>query len=218
MRSNFDKNLEELLNKVIGIGDQVSGQLQILKQAVNEPNLETADQILAADEAIIQAVAAVEQESYSIVALQQPVAADLRLIFALRNTSYEMRNISEHAAMVAKRIKRNKPDLSTCQSILQSVNQMMDLAQAMYAAVQHVIVDQNIQQASEIAMKDKEVDQLFVQTIDIATDQMRSNEQAVLPGIYLIDVATSVERVGDYVTNICEHIVYCQTGAMMVLN
>lgn len=218
MRSNFDKKLKELLDNVLVIGDQVNNQMQSLKQAVNESNLELADQILAADEEVIAKVAELEQDSYRIVALEQPVAADLRLIFALRNTSFELRNISEHLSMISKRIKRNKPDLSGCQDILQSVNQMIDFSQKMYANVQSIIAERDIQKASEVAMNDKKVDTLFVQTIDIASKCMQTDEQTVLPGIYLIDVATSIERVGDYVTNICEHIVYCETGAMMVLN
>ncbi|MBG9980744.1 phosphate signaling complex protein PhoU [Facklamia sp. DSM 111018] len=218
MRQLYILELEGLVDKVDQLASFVQTAISQAMQAVNESNVDLANKVVEANEAINQYAAEIEKESYRIVALQQPVAGDLRLVFAIMHIGVEMKRMGEHASVIAKKVIRNKADITASLDLIEVLNEMADQVLAMFNQVIELIHESDLERTGETALMDPKVDELLNYVYQTATQRMIEDEESVQAGIHIIDVATSLERIGDYITNICEHLVYLETGSMMRLN
>ncbi|MGX7108917.1 phosphate signaling complex protein PhoU [Facklamia miroungae] len=218
MRKLYTQDLQNLLDKAKEMFNLTQKIFASTIECVNASDTDIAKTILKMNEKIDQLSVELEKDAYVIVALQQPVAADLRFIFALLNTSVELKRIAEHTTTIAKRVKRNKPDFSNYQDMVLIVNQMAERLQLMFEPLASIIENGDIQGASQIACMDSEIDNQYDLVFDEVTLRMSNNEDCIPAGIFIIDLVTSFERIGDYITNICEHVLYLETGSTVYLN
>lgn len=218
MRKIYTQELQELLKKINQMFELTQSIFDNTYQAVIASDNELAVSTLEMNEKINELSVELEKDTYLIVALQQPVAADLRYIFALLNTSVELKRIAEHTTAIAKRIKRNKPDFSNYQDVMIIVNQMVERLQLMFEPLAGIIENGDIQEASQIALMDSQIDKQYDIVFEEVTLRMATNEDCVPAGIFTIDLVSSLERIGDYITNICEHVLYLETGSTVYLN
>lgn len=218
MRQLYNKELETLQNTIHTIISQSQLALDYTVQIVNNCQEELVESTLELITQIDGLNTQLEKDAYRIVALQQPVAGDLRFIFALLNTGVELKRISEHNLTIVKKARRNLPDLTSYQDLVLLVNQMSELVREMFAPLATILADANIEEASRVARMDSDVDSLFSTIYNEMTQRLAESDENVQAGIFIIDVATSLERVGDYLTNICEHVLYLETGSIVQLN
>ncbi|MCR8969564.1 phosphate signaling complex protein PhoU [Facklamia sp. 7083-14-GEN3] len=218
MRKIYTQELQGLLEKINEMFDLTQSIFDNTIQAVIDSDNELAVSTIEMNEKIIELSVELEKDAYLIVALQQPVAADLRYIFALLNTSVELKRIAEHTTTIAKRIKRNKPNFSNYQDVIVIVNQMVERLQLMFEPLADIIKNGDIQEASQIALMDSQIDKQYDLVFEEITLKMATNEDCIPAGIFTIDLVNSLERIGDYITNICEHVLYLETGSTVYLN
>ena len=158
-----------------------------------------------------------EKKSLEMIALQQPVTTDLRIIITVMKASSDLERMGDHAVSIAKstiRVKGNERILE----VEEKISDMADAVKIMVDSVKDAYINGDLDQAKAIAQSDAKVNEYFNEIYDMCIKEMKENPETVVGGTDYLQVAGFLERIGDYVTNICEWIVYLKTGKILELN
>jgi phosphate transport system protein len=150
------------------------------------------------------------------IATQQPVARDLRFLLSLDHVAYELERIGDHAASVAKQVRKLAPEPPLKEYV--NLPQMGEIAAQLVHGALRALVDIDADLARAVAARDDEIDALYHQTFDEVLELMRQDPANVERGARIILASHYVERIGDRVTNIAEDVVFLASGEVMDLN
>lgn len=219
MRENYKHELDALHKHLTKIAKAVKTSVKKSVKAYAENDEELAHELFSDDLRINAETADIEKRIYKIVALQQPVANDLRMIFAVLHISRDLERMGDHAVTIARAtVRQQKNDTKEIEEINQLLNKMGKAVQDMIKGAIESFMNRDANQARDVAKQDENVDELFKQVFKLVANQMRLNHDVVPVGLNTISVISSLERIGDYVTNICESVVFLNTGDIVELN
>lgn len=218
MREAFQEELDKFLDKLIMLSNLANESLHKATKAFAEHDRELAHEVIE-DDLIINATSAeIERDAYRLIALQQPVAGDLRRIFTVLLANSDVERLAEHAVSIARTVIRRNPDEEKIKRLDGIISEMTEITQSMISDVIKALVNQDVEAAKEIARRDELVDNLQREIYGVAARRMEKDTDVIIGGINYIGVANNLERIGDYVTNICERIVFLNTGDIVELN
>lgn len=220
MRKTYVQELNQLHDHLILLTKKVNEAVLKSVDAFIRDDKELAHELFSDDLRINALVAEMEKDTYRIIALQQPVAGDLRMIFTVIHASTDLERMGDHAVSIARSTLRRKEGTRESKTVTGLLQQMADLVTQMTADVLKAYMDQDAQMARTIASWDEKVDQLLKEVYREARIRMSEStgEEVVEMGLGYIGVANNLERIGDYITNICERIVFLNTGEIVELN
>lgn len=217
MRRAYDEELKRLHRQFFLMGNRVNEAIYKSIKAFVNHDKELAKQVIDEDIKINELEHQLEQDCIELIALQQPVTADLRKIITVMKASADLERMGDHAVSISKstiRVKGNKRN--------KEIEDKISLAGEKIKKMGQEIVDAYIQYDSEkahqIADKDEEIDILANEIKKASIEEMRKDAELVLGATDYILVSTYIERMGDYITNICEWILYFETGKIQELN
>lgn len=217
LRSQFEEDLTKLHDKFDKMGQYVNTAINKSVKAFIDHDKSLAKEVIAEDDRINAKEQDLEKKCFETIALQQPVTLDLRKIVTIMKASSDLERMGDHAVSIAKstiRVKGNK-------RVLEIENEISEMATHVMAMVSEVLVayvNTDSQKAIEIAMSDKVTNQYFKSIYRHSIEAMQENPETVIVGADYLQVAGFLERIGDYVTNICEWIVYLTTGKIEELD
>ena len=212
IRTTFHKKLREIQDEVLVMGSMVGKAIIRSIDALKNRDLELAHQIIADDQKINNKRFEIEEKCIQLIATQQPMASDLRIIIAILNITTEIERIGDYAMGIARIVimTGDEPPLKPLIDIPRMTEKMTDmLHRGLDAFVKH---DANT--AREIATEDDDVDNLYDQVFRELLTFMAEDPKTITRATRLIWVAHNLERSADRVTNICERVVYVVTGKM----
>lgn len=217
MRTIFDENLAEIHRDLLQLGRMVNDTIyKSVKGLVNHDAV-IAQQVIDGDEKINQKENEIDRKSYEIIALQQPNASDLRRVLAVMRASSELERMGDHAASVSEttiRVKGKKRD----EDLEHIISQMGEKITSMCTDIIDAFVEFDVDKARTTAKRDKEVDELYLSLRLAAVKLMKQDPDSVLAAADYSFVGMHLERIGDYVKNIAEWIVYLDTGKITDLD
>jgi phosphate transport system protein len=214
-REVFDRELREVKEAIVRMGERVAEAIDAAVAALTASDVAAARAVIAADGAINDAQADLNSLIITTIATQSPVARDLRFLIALAHVSYELERIGDHAAGLAKRVTRLGPGTTVG---VDSLAKMGELASDLLHGVLRALVDLDQEEARRVACGDDEIDRLYHAYFDRALARMRADPSWVDKGAHLLFAAKDLERIGDRVTNIAEEVVFLATGEVEDLN
>jgi len=212
IRTTFHKKLREIQDEVLVMGSMVGKAITSSVKALKERDLDLAHQIISDDLKVNQKRFEIEEKCVELIATQQPMASDLRIIIAILNITTEIERIGDYAMGIARIVIMigDEPPLKPLIDIPRMAEQTVDmLHRSLDAFVKH---DANT--AREIATEDDDVDNLYDQVFRELLTFMAEDPRTITRATRLIWVAHNLERSADRVTNICERVVYMVTGKM----
>lgn len=218
MREQFTAQLAEFYDQLIRMGNISHEAFRKAIQAYNTMDKELAKEVVDNDLNINNLSVEIEGEAYRLIALQQPVTDDLRKVFTVLLASSDFERIADHAAAIAKAVCRAEGEDPTSKEEISIINDMVDEVEEMLTAVIEDLHDHSDERVKAIAKQDDEVDALLKKLFKKTAKSMRETPDVVIIGISHLNVGKSVERIGDYVTNICERLLYLSTGELPELN
>lgn len=218
MRSVFAQDLETIFNELTQLGQAANVSLHKAIEAYFNDDKELAHELFSDDLRINAATADIEKLAYRIIALQQPVAKDLRLIFTVLHSSLDIERIADHAVSIGKATLRLDEHFTPVKEINDLISQMANIAESMLNDAIRAFKERDTRAARQIADRDREIDLLLKEVFKLTIGQMESSTELVTTGISYIGVGRNLERIGDYVTNICERIVFLIDGEIVELN
>jgi phosphate transport system protein len=211
-RTVYHKKLREIQDDLLTMGSMVAKATQRSIEALKNRDLELARQIIEGDKAVNQKRFEIEEKCVQLIATQQPMASDLRILVAVLNLISELERMGDHAEGIAKIaiLIGNEPPLKP----LIDVPRMAEITVSMLQRSLDAFINRDAETAKKIAAEDDQVDQLYDQTFRELLTFMMEDPRTITRATRLIWVAHNLERSADRVTNICERVVFVVTGKM----
>lgn len=212
IRTEFRKQLGEIQGDVLAMGSMVEKAIMRSIEALKERDLTLAGQIIADDLKINEKRFEIEEKCIRLIATQQPMASDLRIIMSVASVVTELERIGDHAEGIAKIVIMigDEPPLKPIVDLPRMAEKTADmLHRSLDAFTSH-----DAEAARKIAVEDDEVDDLYDQVYRELLTFMAEDPKTITRATRLIWVAHNLERSADRVTNICERVVFAVTGKM----
>jgi phosphate transport system protein len=212
IRTTFHKKLREIQDEVLAMGSMVSKGILRSIDALKNRDLELANKIIADDQKINNKRFEIEEKCIQLIATQQPMASDLRIIVAILNITTEIERIGDYAMGIARIVIMigDEPPLKPLIDIPRMAEQTVDMLRRGLDA----LINRNAEAAKKIAAEDDLVDDLYDQVFRELLTFMAEDPRTITRATRLIWVAHNLERAADRVTNICERVVFIVTGKM----
>jgi phosphate transport system protein len=210
MERHFEKDLEELKERLLWMGSLAERAVHQAIHSVFDSDEKLARAVLAEEPAINELQVEIDDRVVQLLALYQLMAMDLRFVLAVSRINNDLERIGDQAvniAQSAQRIMRHprvKPYVD--------LPRMSELAEEMVRDSLNALVRKDTELAQEILKRDDEVDSLRDQIFRELLTYMMGDSAVVFPAFELILVAKNLERIGDHATNIAEDVIYMVAG------
>lgn len=216
LRTKFEEELDKLHNQFYSMGTEVLAQINKTVRAFVSHDRELAKEVIEEDDTINNFETKLEKKSLEIIALQQPVSNDLRMVITVLKASSDIERMGDHAASIAKATIRMKGE-ERIPVVEEQINLMGKAVKQMVEEALIAYINADDTKAYEIAASDEIIDQYFRNIQTLAVEEIRKSPDAVFAGKEYFQVLMYLERIGDYARNICEWIVYLKTGKIIEL-
>jgi phosphate transport system protein len=215
-RQQFDAGLQELRNALIQMGKMVESAIIDSVAALRDNNLALAEQVIAKDPELNKFEEKIAEMGSQLIALQQPVAKDLRRILISFKMASDLERMGDLAVDVAKTVRRinGEPLIKP----LVDIPRMSEIVLAMTNDSIQAFMEENVDLAYKMAKMDDEVDHLHSQILRELFVYMVENPKNVSQSLLLCFVSRYLERMADHATNIGESVVYLVMGKRPDLN
>jgi phosphate transport system protein len=215
-RVNFHQSLEELKKSLLKMGSQVETLIIQAVDALAALDENKAREVIEKDDEIDEMMLQIEEHCLRLIALQQPMASDLRLIGMALKIATDLERIGDHAVDIGKiAIRLSGEELV---KPLEDIPQMVLLVKDMLRESLLAYTEQDIHRAASLAEKDDVVDKLYSTLMTEIMNMMSSDVVRNRQLSHLMFVAHYLERVADHATNIGEGVIYMVTGKRKDLN
>jgi phosphate transport system protein len=210
MESRFHQELEELRIMILKMATLTEKALQKSLQALLNRNTQLADEVLEGDQEINLLEVAVDRQSLRLLALDQPMARDLRFIVGCMRIAVDLERIADQAVNIAERAQflSSRPPLP----VNPAMEQLGEVALDMFRTVLQAFVNEDSDQAREVCQMDDTADELNVRVLKDLLEYMVKEVPAVERSVQTIIAARCLERVADQTTNIAESVIFISKG------
>jgi phosphate transport system protein len=209
VRTNFERQIKRLQRDVLRMGALVENSCWLARKALFEQDIDAATAIARQDKQIDRFYRQIELECVSLIALQSPVAQDLRLLTALMQLVRDLERIGDYAEDLGEIAVRLLPYPEQAQ--MGQVQLMFDRCRAMLAMSLSALSDLDAESALDIKVKDDAVDSDY-ETLYTQLAQQNNVPGIIEPIILLVLVIRHLERMADHATNIGKRVAYIVTG------
>ncbi|KXT75415.1 Phosphate transport system regulatory protein PhoU [Streptococcus sp. DD10] len=214
LRSQFEEDLEKLHNQFYAMGQEVLSQINRTVRAFVTHDRELAKEVIEEDVEINNYEVKLERKSVEMIALQQPVASDLRMVLIVLKAVSDVERMGDHAVSIAQATIRMKGE-ERIPSVEEEIKKMGREVKNFVEAALELYLNGSVNQAYEIAAMDEKINHYFDSIRELATNEIRNNPEAIVTGRDYFQVISYLERIGDYAKNICEWVVYFETGKIV---
>ena len=215
-RPGLDQDMRAVKDMILWMGSLVEGSIRATMEALLRHDAAAATAVIVGDHRINDKQREVSDHITRTIATQAPVARDLRFLLSLDHVSYELERMGDHAASVAKQVRKLAPEPPLKKYV--DLPAMGELAATLVGGVLVALVDIDIDAARAVAKRDDEIDVLYHRTFDEVVRLMRADPDNVERGTRILFAAHYLERIGDRVTNIAEDVVFLASGQIEDLN
>ncbi len=210
-RTLFDQELAELKSGVVRMGSMVEQAIADSMRALVDRDNALAKMVIARDQDVNELHRQLRERAFMIMATQQPVARDLRLIVSFQHMVLELERMGDHAVGIARAALRLN-DLPQLKPYV-DLPKMAELTESQVHEILGAVIE-----ADTIAERDDEVDVLYHKIWEELIRFMVDDPSNVQRAAILLFLAKDLERIADRVTNIAEDVVFLHTGRIVELS
>jgi len=210
MRKTFETEIQALKDELLLLGSMVEQQILDSVEALKKRDIDAARQIYETDSKINAKRYAIEEQVMILIATQQPMAHDLRLLASVLEVAGELERMGDYAKGIATVNLRmgNEPLLKPLIDIPRMAQKSVDMLHRALTA----FINEDVEGARAIPPEDDEVDGLYTQVYRELMTFVLADPSTIDRANYMLWTAHNLERVADRVTNICERTVFIATG------
>jgi len=207
---HFQQELDALKGKLLEMSAIVENSIYRSVQAVMERNEELARHVLANEARVNQLEIEIDEDSIRLIALQQPVAADLRLITVAVKINNDLERMGDLAVSIAERALQLVREPSISPQI--DIPHIAGLVQSMVRKALDSFVNRDAELARSVLVSDDAVDNLRTANYHELISFMEKNPQQIAQAFQLLSVVRNLERIADHSTNIAEDVLFLVKG------
>ncbi|MCL6456882.1 MAG: phosphate signaling complex protein PhoU [Gorillibacterium sp.] len=215
-RSSYHQSLDDLQKQLLHMGTLVEGQIRKSMESLKDLNELQAKEIIENDDEIDDMLLFIEEQCLRLIALQQPLARDLRIIGMATKIAVDLERIADHAVDIAKLTLRMSGEQLV--KPLVDIPDMAEIAIEMLRECLLSYTERNIHRAAALAEMDDRVDSLYSRVITELTSMLGTDLRVNRQLTNLMMVSHYIERVADHTTNIGEGVIYLVTAKRKDLN
>lgn len=216
IRQYFGDQLVELEQELLRMGAVVEDQLRAAVRSLTEKNSTLAREVIQEDDRVDAMEMDIERRCLTLLALQQPLASDLRIVSTALKIITDLERMADHAADIAKVTLRLENQAFV--KPLVDIPEMARLASSMVRLALNAYLHRSLDEAYTMIRLDDDVDHLYAAIFRDLIGLMRDRPEAVDQGTHLLFVANYIERVADHATNIGEWVIFMVTGERKEMN
>ena len=206
----FDKDLEDIRNKVLTMGGLVERQIELAVEAFTTGDMEMAELVIKQDNQVDAMEMAIDMECTQIMALRQPTAFDLRLLISVIKIIHEIERIGDKAERIAEmaiRLAGNESGFPYYE-----LEHMAELVKGMLHDALDSFARIAIEKVATITEKDNNVDREYDNILRQLITRMMEDPRNITRTLDVLWTVRALERIGDHACYICEHLVYMVKG------
>ena len=206
----FNKELEDIRNKVLVMGGLVERQIELAIEAYTTGNMELAEQVIKQDNDVDLLEVAIDQECTQILALRQPTAFDLRLLITVIKIIHEIERVGDKAERIAEMaIKLANAEIKMSHHELEH---MAQLVKGMMHDALDSFARMTLDEVPAITALDVNVDREYDSILRQLITRMMEDPRNITRTLDVLWTVRALERIGDHACYICEHLVYMIKG------
>ena len=210
VRQNFDHDMESLRQDLVHMGEIVQVSIKDAVDALAKRDKDLARRVMEGDDVIDRMQVEIEDRCISLIARQQPVATDLRILGTGLKITTDLERIGDHAFDIAKIVLLigDEPLIKP----LVDIPRMAEISQQMLKDSLQAYLKLDIELAEQVCRADDMVDKLYHQVFRELLTYMLEDAKKIKQATQLIFVARYLERIADHSTNVAEWVIYLATG------
>ncbi|HXO66506.1 MAG TPA: phosphate signaling complex protein PhoU [Candidatus Dormibacteraeota bacterium] len=219
-RIQFEKELEDVQATASRMGALVEDAIRNAVQALLNRDRDQATAVIEGDEKINQLHLQLREEVFNVIATQAPVARDLRLLLGLQYIGAELERMGDYAARIAKRSRRlaGEPPPADSETTYVDLGRMAELVEKQVHDILTAFIAVDAEMAQMVARRDDAIDRLYRKVFAEQLSALQSDPDHVMPIQQFLNIAHTLERIGDRVTNVAEDIVFLDSGQVVELD
>ena len=206
----FNKELEDIRNKVLTMGGLVERQIENAVEAYTTGNMELAEQVIKGDNQVDAMEMAIDLECTQIMALRQPTAFDLRLLITVLRVIHEIERVGDKAERIAEMAIQLAGGDSRFPHY--ELEHMAELVKGMLHDALDAFARMSIEDVSAITALDDNVDREYDNILRQLITRMMEDPRNITLSLDVLWTVRALERIGDHACYICEHLVYMIKG------
>ena len=211
-RAGLDQGLEQLRRDLRRLASMVDVAIEQSVASLARLDRSGADRVIVGDQAINDLRYGIEDAAVHIIAMQQPIASDLRFVIAVLMVTSELERMGDYCVGIAK-ITKLHGDRALLKPLI-DIPRMAEAVRGMLRGSVDALITKNAFLAEAIAAQDDEIDRLYDQIYRELLTYMLNDPTTIDRATWLLWAAHNLERMGDRVQNICERTVYEATGVL----
>jgi len=216
IRHTFDEQLSELQQDVVRMGGLAAEAVRYSISALVERDTAHCDRLMELENQIDAMNLEIEARALQLLALQQPMARDLRTIAGVLRMITDIERVGDYSVDVARQA-RQLADRPLFKPLI-DIPRMADIVQRMLHDALEAFVRRDLNLAMEAVQRDDEVDRLYRSLHEELVEYIRRDPSLTEQAIALLLVGTYLERIADHITNIGERIWFIETGSLKELH
>lgn len=211
-RHAFDSEIRELEHDLLEMGSRAESMLGQAVEAIARVDSTLALQVVGRDDEIDQMDLQIENRCLRLLALQQPMAGDLRVIGTAMKMITDIERVGDLSVDIAKIAMKIEKELGNTDAI--DIPKMASVARAMLRDSMEAFVRRDLALVAKVCESDDEVDELYRQLRGQLHERMRSHPDDVVVSSWLLLAIHHVERIADHAVNIAERVSFMVTGRL----
>ncbi len=212
-RKLLERELDILRDRLLLMGGEVELSIQRAIHALVQRDSDVANQVLERDSVIDRMELEIDRLSVEVLTLRRPVAKELRLVISITKITPLLERIADHASSIARAALElnDEPELKTYGELSEMAERALEMLQAALDA----FTSNDAEKARSLIAKDAEVDKIYDYLVGELMETMSQDASKSTRLARLLFVAKNLERIGDYVKDICEMTVYMKEAVFI---
>ena len=211
--TNLGLSIDTLKQYTINMMDKCDELLSLSIKSILDKDIEGCKSLIKQDDEIDLLREYIMDRSIELLALKQPMAKDLRYIYALGFIAIELERIGDYIVNICEETIKIGEEKYIKELV--DIPKMYKVCKEMLLGVREALENEDEDLARDIALRDDEVDRLYEMVQNDCLKIMNDNPSTINQGVGLLFMGRSFERIGDHITNICEKIIYAINGEMI---
>jgi phosphate transport system protein len=210
-RTRFHQNLDDLKEKLLVMAGMAEQSIQRAIEAYRVGDLSICDLVVRSEPAINRMERDIDQMALDLLAMEQPMAIDLRFILAVIKINADLERVGDQAVNIAERVRdlQALPDVD----LPVDIPKLASLAAAMIRRALQAFIDADAVLAEQVLLMDDEVDELNRAVYRTLSGWIQQRPECSTRALNVLVIARNLERVGDHATNIAEDVIFWVRGA-----
>ncbi|MDR3746978.1 MAG: phosphate signaling complex protein PhoU [Acidobacteriota bacterium] len=211
MRSRFQQGLDELKEKLLKMGGLAEQAIDRATEAYRTRDSKFCQMVLTGENAINDAEREIDELALDLLAMQQPMAIDLRFILAVLKINADLERVGDQAVNIAQRVLDliSEPELS----LPVDIPRMADSVSTMVQRALESFLDGRAEVAEAVLQMDGIIDRMKDEAFVILVRRMHDDPQCTRQALNVLLIARALERIADHATNIAEDVIFWVRGA-----